>query len=244
MRVGIIQSNYVPWRGYFDFISSSDLFIFHDDLQYTKGDWRNRNRIKSVSGPIWLTVPVRYNKTAQLICDTEIDYSTDWRRLHLNRLAENYRKAPFVDCAHDLLRSSLAPGDRTISELNIRLIRAICAFLEIGTPMHLSTEFTASGSKTEKVISLLRQVGAAIYLSGPAAKAYLDETRFAECGIGLEYKSYDYAPYPQLWGGFDGALSVLDLIANVGPSSREYLTSRSADITVDLTNVPTVTRSC
>jgi len=227
VRVGIIQSNYIPWRGYFDFISQVDLFVFHDDLQYTKGDWRNRNRIKTPTGTIWLSVPVKYKTTAQLICNTEIDYSTHWQKDHLNKFAANYEKAPYCKAAIELLETAFQFRDRTISELSIRLVRAICAFLGIVTPLRLSTEYSLNGAKTERLIDLLRKTDASTYLSGPAADTYLDEKQFRNNGICLEYKSYDYAPYPQLWGEFDGAVSILDLIANVGSSASDWLYSRS-----------------
>jgi hypothetical protein len=227
MRVGVIQSNYIPWRGYFDFIAQVDLFIFHDDLQYTKGDWRNRNRIKSPAGPIWLTVPVKHKSTSQLICDTEIDYATQWQRDHLNKFAANYAKTPHYRAAAELLESAFPHKDRTISELNVRLIRAICGYLGITTKLRHSAEYSPAGSKTARLIDLLRKAGASAYLSGPAAKSYLEEQQFRESGIRLEYKSYDYAPYPQLWGGFEGSVSILDLIANVGSAAKEWLSSRS-----------------
>ena len=230
MRVGVIQSNYIPWRGYFDFIAGVDLFVFHDDLQYTKGDWRNRNRIKTPAGLIWLSVPVKYHKTAQLICDTEIDYSKRWQRDHLNQFSANYREALYCNSAIELLESAFQANDRTISELNIRLVRAICSRLGISTPMRHSADYAITGTKTERLIDLLKKTGATTYVSGPAAKAYLDEQQFHENGITLEYKTYDYAPYPQVGDAFAGAVSVLDLIANVGPDAKNHIASRSPNL--------------
>lgn len=233
MRVGVIQSSFIPWRGYFDFIASVDLFVFHDDLQYTKGDWRNRNRIKTPEGLIWLTVPVHYRSVSQLICETAIDESTDWRTKHLRQWQSHYRRAPFLadvlailgDMCHD--RTGL-----TISELNTHLTRTIAAYLNISTPMVMSGQFDPSGAKTDRLIDLLKKVGATSYLSGPSADAYLDKSAFSKAGIGLEYKSYDYEPYEQLWGSYDGAVTVLDLIANCGPDSMGYLRSRTPDVRV------------
>lgn len=223
MRVGVIQSNYIPWRGYFDFMSRVDLFVFHDDLQYTKGDWRNRNLIKTPSGRRWLSVPVRYRTASQRICDTEIDTSTNWRRQHLNLFAEHYRKAPHFEFAYELFKSKLEPDARTISELNVRLVHAVCTVLGIDVRTRHSVELDLVGSKTVRLIDLLTKVGATSYLSGPSARAYLEEERFEQAGIELMYMEYDYPVYPQLWGAFDGGLSVLDLLANTGPAARKYL---------------------
>lgn len=225
MRIGVIQSNYIPWRGYFDMIASVDLFVFHDDLQYTKGDWRNRNRIKTAQGTKWITVPVRYKRVAQLICETEINDDTDWRRDHLNQLQAHYSKAPFLGDALALLGQLGRGEDLTISQLNIRLIRAICAYLGIETPMVMSSDFNLNGSKTARLIELLRKTGGSSYLSGPNGNNYLDKEMFREERLRLYYKTYDYKPYPQLWGAFEGAVSVMDMIANCGRQSKEMLRS-------------------
>lgn len=229
MKVGVIQSSFIPWRGYFDIISSVDLFVFHDDIQYTKNDWRNRNRIKTAVGTKWLTVPVCYKFSGQLICDTEINNDTDWRRDHFNQWQANYSKAPFFNDALGLLGQLGRNEDLTISQLNIRLIRAICAYLGIETPMMASSELNLSGSKTARLIELLRKTGGTSYLSGPNGDNYLDKEMFCKEGLRLYYKTYDYEPYPQLWGPFDGAVTVLDLIANCGPNSKDLIRSLTPD---------------
>jgi hypothetical protein len=227
MRVGVIQSNYLPWRGYFDFIAAVDLFVVHDDLQFTKGDWRNRNRIKTPQGLHWMTVPVHYRHTAQLIGDTEIDRSRNWQREHLNLIETHLGRAPHVADVRRLLEPEFDAGHRTISSLNVALAGAINSYLSIRTPMRMSSEFRLTSSKTERLIELLTAAGATTYLSGPTARAYLEEERFREAGIHLEYKQYDYPAYPQLWGPFAGAVSIIDTIANCGPATRDVLPSRT-----------------
>ena len=227
MRIGIIQSNYIPWRGYFDFIDEVDLFIFHDDLQYTKGDWRNRNRIRTSRGLLWLSVPVHHRDSRQLIRDTEIDYSSNWRKDHENQLRANYGHAPYLGDALEILAHAFTHRDRTISELNQRLIEAIATYLGIATPLRDFASYAITGQKTDRIIALCERAGASIYLSGPSAKSYLDEVALRRAGIALEYKSYDYAPYPQQGAGFEGAVTVLDLIANCGPQAADFLSSRT-----------------
>jgi hypothetical protein len=224
--VGIIQSNYLPWRGYFDFIASVDLFIVLDDVQYSTGAWRNRNRIKTPAGPQWITVPVRH-RLGTLVQDTAIDYRRDWMRDHRRSIAQNYARAPFTEDALAMLEAAYAAAPATISELNVDLLRRVCGYLEIGTPLRLSAEFPSTGTKTERLIGLLSAAGATTYVSGPNARAYLDEAQFTSAGIRLEYKAYDYRPYPQLWGPYDGAVSVIDLIANCGPGARRLLRSET-----------------
>lgn len=229
MRVGVIQSSYIPWRGYFDFIASVDRFVFHDDIQYTKSDWRNRNRIKTPKGTEWLTVPVHYKDVSQLICETTIDDSTVWQQKHLRKVQENYHDAPYAKVALGILASAQVDDSSTISDLNIELTRRICEYLGIGTPLMCSSELALVGTKTDRLIDLLKKLHATTYLSGPSADAYLDKDAFRKNGIRLEYKSYDYAPYPQLWGPFEGAVTVLDLIANCGPEAKNHIRSRVPD---------------
>ena len=226
MKVGIIQSNYIPWRGYFDFIRECDVFVLYDDIQYTKGDWRNRNKIKTPQGLRWLTVPVHYEHTEQLICDTRIDNSRDWQLDHVNLFYNNYQSAPYYEDAMQLLSSNLSHGlDTKISQQNTRLIRSICAYLNITTPIYRSSAFGLDPAlrKTERIIPICKALGADTYLSGPAAKVYLDEDALRREGITPEYKAYDYPEYPQLHGKFEGGVSVLDLIANVGPAAPDYI---------------------
>lgn len=227
MKVGIIQSNYIPWRGYFDFIRECDVFVLHDNIQYTKGDWRNRNTIKTPQGLRWLTVPVHYDHTAQLICETRIDESTDWRGAHLALFRENYRTAPHYGYAQAILERSLldTPRHLTIDRLNSSLIGGICRALGVRTPIHDSSAFGLNPAlrKTERIIAICKALGADTYLSGPAAKVYLDEDALRREGITPEYKVYSYPEYPQLHGKFEGGVSVLDLIANVGSAAPDYI---------------------
>ena len=228
MKVGIIQSCYAPWRGYFDFMRECDAFVLHDDIQYTKGDWRNRNKIKTPQGAKWMTVPVHYNHMAQLICETKIDHSTLWPIAHENMLEDNYRAAPYWRDAKLILGQSYC-GQETISQLNWMMLGVICGYLGITTPMLDSRSFNLDPAlrKTERILAICKALGATTYLSGPAAKVYLDEDLLRRNGIVPEYKTYDYPEYPQLHGRFDGNLSVLDLIANVGPDAPLYIWRKS-----------------
>ena len=226
MKVGIIQSNFLPWRGYFDFIRETHLFIVHDDLQYTKGDWRNRNRIKTPRGMEWITVPVRYRHTHQLIEETPVDYSTPWAQKMLNRIRESYRRAPHFEPYFSELNAMLTQPAASISDLNLRLVKWACLKLDIDTPIRMSHEFSPQGAKTERLIGILRQVNATTYLSGPAAQAYLMPQVFEQAGIRLEYKQYDYPEYEQLYPPFDSSVSVIDLLFMKGEEAISYLENK------------------
>ena len=223
MKVGIIQSNFLPWRGYFDFIREVDLFILHDDLQYTKGDWRNRNKIKTPNGVQWITVPVHYQHTNQLIEETSIDNSKPWTRSMLNKIRNSYQKAPFFELYFSELSDLLLEPAASISDLNLRLINWVCAHLEIKTPITFSQVYHPQGTKTERLIGILEQVGATTYLSGPAAQVYLEPDLFEQANIRLEYKVYDYPEYEQLYPPFEPGVSVIDLLFMVGEKATKYL---------------------
>jgi hypothetical protein len=223
MKVGIIQSNFLPWRGYFDFIREVDLFIIHDDLQYTKGDWRNRNKIKTSRGLEWITVPVNYKNTSQLIEETTVDYSTPWARKALNRIKEAYRQSPYFETYFTQLSNLLLEPAASISDLNLRLIHWACKHLKIDTPIRLSREFHPQGTKTERLLGILKQVDATVYLSGPAAQAYLFPELLENEGIKLEYKKYNYPEYPQLFPPFEPYVSIIDLFFMMGENAWSYL---------------------
>lgn len=226
MKVGVIQSNYLPWRGYFDLIDDVDLFIFYDDVQYTKNDWRNRNRIRNSQGALWLTVPVCHRSSDQLILETEIDDSQRWRKKHLRTIAQAYGRARYFDRYYAPLAQLIESPEPNLARFNHALTLWLMSELGITTPVRHSVEFPLHGSRNERLLNLLRLVGAKRYLSGPAARSYLDQTAFAQSGIQVEYKTYDYTPYPQPGSDFLGDLSVIDLLFHTGPGAREFLKSR------------------
>ncbi len=231
MRVGVIQSCYIPWRGYFDFIASVDTFVIYDDVQYSSGSWRNRNQIKTKSGLQWLSVPVHYH-LGDPIDAVRIGERTSlhWQEKHRRLLKDALCLAPHFHDAMDLWQLAVSQNHAMLSGLNQCLIKAICRYLGISTRIVQSRDYALAGTKTARLIGLLKQLGATTYLSGPAARSYLDESLFPENGIALEYKSYDYPAYPQQWGDFAGTVSVLDLIANTGPTAKDYLRSRTPDV--------------
>lgn len=228
MRVGVIQSCYVPWRGYFDFVASVDLFVLYDDVTFSRGSWRNRNTLKMGASQRWLTVPVNAH------LDTPIDQvtiaDTRWVKSHRGLIRESLGPADYFEDARQLWEAAVGDGDGLLSSLNERLLRAVCGYLGIATRIVRSRPYGAVGAKTERLVDLLRKVGADTYLSGSTARAYFDAKLFREAAIRLEWKSYDYEPYPQQAGPFIGTVSVLDLIANCGPASPSHLRSRSPDV--------------
>jgi len=223
-RVAINQSNYIPWKGYFDLIHDVDLFLFYDDVQYTKNDWRNRNQVKARSGPQWLTIPTGTDLNRR-ICDVAIE-SSSWQRKHWQTLTQLYGKAQFFrDYSPFLAKVYLEREWRNLSELNQFLIQKIAHdFLGIRTPMRQASEFSTLGRSQERLLSLLKAVQADVYVSGPAGKAYLKAERFRDDGIQVIWKDYSgYPEYPQFHPPFQHALTILDLLFHAGPRAPFYI---------------------
>jgi len=223
-RVAVLQSNYLPWKGYFDIINSADLFIFYDDIQFTKNDWRNRNKIKTNSGPTWLSIPVG-NNLNRLVNEVTLP-DGQWAKKHWKSIQQNYSRAPFFKIYQGFLEHVYL--DRrwaSLSELNQYLIRHIAVdFLGINTEFRNSEEFEVQGKKQDRLLDLLKQVGADSYVSGPSAKNYICKTEFEKAGIELLYISYSgYPEYPQFFPPFTHEVFILDLLSHVGSDAPNFI---------------------
>lgn len=225
-KVAILQSNYIPWKGYFDIIGLVDEFILYDDMQYTKRDWRNRNQIKTPQGLMWLSIPVdTKGKYYQKIKETRIS-DHGWAASHLRSIELNYARAPYFADYKPLLAElyGKAAEMEYLSDVNYLFLTALCAELGIRTRITWSSDYTLVDGKTERLAGLVKSAGGDYYLSGPAAKDYIVDEVFAEAGIELAYMDYEgYPAYPQLHGEFVGNVSVLDLLLNAGPDAAKYM---------------------
>lgn len=224
MRVVINQSNYIPWKGYFDLIHDADVFVFYDDVQFTKNDWRNRNKVKSPSGLQWITIPVGTDLNKR-ICDVKMNES-HWQGTHWKTLVQLYDKAPFFNTYRSFLEDVYLNREwQNLSHLNQFLIQTIAnKWLGIQTTFRQSSDFPSVGKGQERVMNLLKSVKADTYVSGPAGKAYLDPVRFREAGIELVWKDYSgYPECPQFHPPFEHAVTILDLLFHVGSKAPYYI---------------------
>jgi hypothetical protein len=223
-RVVVNQSNYLPWKGYFDLISEADIFVFYDDVQYTKNDWRNRNRIKTPNGSEWITIPVGQSLD-RLVCEVKLE-DPRWQAKHWKTIEQNYRKAPHFTRYREFFEDVyLKRTWTTLSELNHHLIREIAtSFLGLRPEFIDSRQFKSEGAKLDRLLNLLEQVGAGHYISGPAARDYIDPAAFERAGIGLEFKDYSgYLEYPQFHPPFEHAVSIVDTLFQLGPEAGRYV---------------------
>ncbi len=200
---------------------------FYDDVQYDKHGWRNRNRIKTTSGPIWLTIPVIKKgavKNHTPINEIFIDWTRNWSSKHWKTIEQSYGKAPFFEVYASALKEIYAQRYDRLADLTIQLTTLIAGFLDIsGTKFVRSSSLNAVGTKTDRLLEILVGLGATHYISGPAAKSYLDEGKLAKAGIATEYMIYDYPKYSQLYPPYDPQVSVLDLLFMMGPNSPRYI---------------------
>jgi len=223
--VAIVQSNYIPWKGYFDLVNSVDEFILYDVVQYTRRDWRNRNVIKTRHGLQWLTIPVHVKgRYLQRIDETRISDPT-WPRLHLEAIRHAYRRAPFFETYEPWLQETYGAGETDLlSEVNERFLRAVCRLLGIATVISRASDYARLPGRHEQLLALCQASGARRYLSGPTARGYLEEARFEAAGIRVEWMDYaGYPEYPQLFPPFEHRVSVIDLLLNTGPAAPRYM---------------------
>lgn len=226
-KIAVLQSNYIPWKGYFDIINSVDEFIFYDDLQYTRRDWRNRNKIKTPIGLKWLTIPVEVKgKYFQKIHETKVS-EKEWAKKHWQQIRQNYAKAKYFQEYKDIFEELyLACNEEYLNQINYRFIIAINEILEIKTKIRYSSEFELAEGQTEKILGICKQCRADTYLSGPAAKDYFDEKLAKQENINVEWMDYSgYAEYNQLFPPFEHGVSILDLLFNEGAHAKEYMKS-------------------
>jgi WbqC-like protein len=225
-RIAVVQSSYVPWKGFFDLIAAVDEFILYDDVQYTRRDWRNRNQIKTPQGLQWLTVPLNVKGQYLAAIKDMIVADPSWAERHWKTIAHHCRRAPcFDEVAPWLEPLYLEAGALTrLSEVNYLFIEAICRALDIRTRLTWSMDYELAPGRTDRLVGLCRQAGATEYLSGPSARGYMEEDRFREAGIRVLYADYaGYREYRQLYPPFVHAVSVVDLLVNEGANAGRYL---------------------
>jgi hypothetical protein len=226
--VVVSQSNYAPWRGYFDLIASADVHVVLDDVQYTKQDWRNRNRINTPKGPAWISIPV--NVTLGQRIDEVTVAGAGWVEQHWARIEQSYKHAAAFKTMGPLVRGmyeSVADTER-LTDVNDRVTQFLCDQVGVHTPRRDSKEFPSHDDPTDRLVGMCTALEADVYLSGPAAQAYLDVDKFSAVGIAVKWMDYgEYAAYPQVHGEWQPGLSVLDLLLNVGDEAPALLRQRA-----------------
>jgi hypothetical protein len=224
-KVAILQSNYIPWKGYFDIIKCVDEFVLLDDVQFTRRDWRNRNLIKTRNGLKWLTIPVDVKGQYFVPIKDVSTSNNDWRLDHWNQLTETYKKAAHFETYGTQFRQLyLNDDEKSLSKINFKFISHINKLLNIPTPIRWSMDFKAPNEKTERLLHICKCLNADVYLSGPAAKDYLDVELFRRHNIEVEWANYsNYPVYNQHYPPFEHNVSIIDLLFHEGENAAHYL---------------------
>jgi hypothetical protein len=224
--IAVCQSNYIPWKGYFDLIRSSDEFVIYDIAQYTKNDWRNRNRIRTSRGSDWLTIPVQTSgRFGQPIHDVLVK-DHHWARAHWKTIQQNYRRAKYFPEYKMIFEDLYSQAEKLehLSDINLLFLHGINQLLEIRTPIRLAQTLDLPAGQSERLVSICLQLEGTYYLSGPKGQSYLNVDLFRRNGIQVGWMDYDnYPEYVQLFQGFDHHVSIIDLIFNAGPNSFQYM---------------------
>ena len=224
----ITQSNYIPWKGYFDAINSADALVLYDHVQYTRRDWRNRNIIKTPAGLHWLTIPVNVKGNYHAPINEISVSDPGWAEKHWKTICQNYKRAPHFKAYEDFFSDLyLNCRHQLLSEINGYFLQAICRLLDISTPFRWSTEFDLqTEDRSRRLLDICLELGATHYMSGPKAKEYMDVELFYAHGVEVEWLDYSgYEPYAQLHGPFEHGVSIIDLIFNTGSESPRYMKS-------------------
>ena len=227
MNCVILQPSYIPWRGYFHQIQKADVFVFYDDVQYDKHGWRNRNRIKTQQGSQWLTIPVLTKGSVEEcreIREIAIAWDRPWNRKHLAAITHSYHKAPYFDWLCPLLHQSYSLSPARLADFTIALTIELAKWMGLrSTQFVRSSELNIPGCRTDRLINIVKAVGCDHYVTGPAARNYLEEDKFRSQNVTLEYMEYHYPEYPQLYPLFDPHLSILDLLMMTGGAAPRYI---------------------
>jgi hypothetical protein len=222
MRVVVLQPSFLPWQGHLDQYAWCDRFVLYDDVQYDKHGWRNRNRILTPQGVAWLSIPVKV-KGAPLIRDVEVDYAQPWRRKHLESLRQSYSKAPFFDWLYPELQRYYANDWSKLLDWDVEGLKWLAERLGMAWKGVFSSDLGVGGQKTERLIGICQKLGASEYLTGDAARDYLDESQFEQIGVKVRWHGYQHPVYPQRGQEFVSHLSIVDLMFQVGPDSLKTL---------------------
>jgi hypothetical protein len=220
----VLQPGYLPWLGFFDQMRRADIFVYYDDVQFDKHGWRNRNRIKSPAGAHWLTVPVRRARLDTRILDVEIDNRTAWARKHTGTIRQFYARAPYLVRYLPEMEDLLQRGWERIVDLDVAVVEMICRWLGLQRAQTArSSELGIPGERSQRLLDLCLHFGASSYLTGDAARSYLDVALFARHQIEVRWHNYRHPIYPQQHGSFIPYLSALDLLLNCGDESAAIL---------------------
>ena len=225
MTIVISQPMYFPWCGLLDLIRNCNVFVHYDDVQYSRGFF-NRVQIKSPNSSSWMSVPLRQHHRGDLIMDCKINNSVNWQSKHLSLFRQNYRNAPYLTDAIDLMTHLFDCECKDISQVSSKSVELLAGYFNFCDVRYLfSSELSTPGSSSQRLLDICLKLNSQSYVSGHGGLKYLDHSLFDDSGVEVSYLNYQLGPWPQLHGTFTPFVSSLDAIANLGPQCPEVLKS-------------------
>ena len=224
MNIAIVQPPYLPWLGYFDMLRKVDLMIFLDTVRMNLRSFQRRNRIRTPTGWMWLTVPVlKDGVQSPIFRVAKVNESTGWRLKHWKAILSSYERAPHFDEYRGFFEAFYSEPHDSLLEVNVALIKYVAKQLGLTTPARYASELEPEGKKTELLLDICRKTAASHYLSGPTAKNYLRPELFEAQGVELEFHEYKHPTYEQRFPGFFSYMSSIDLLFNTGDRAARIL---------------------
>lgn len=228
MICAIHQSHYLPWQGYLGKVLAADVFVVLDTVQFVKNEWMNRNRVRTAEGWTWLTVPVHY-RFPQTILDTKISREHPWGKKHLKTLGQLYSKAPYFEQYCGFFEDLYARCWERLADLNMEAFRFLLDTMAIRTEIHRASEINISNEDaTGRLVDICKELGAETYLAGQLGRNYMDVEQFERAGIEVRFQRFEAIPYPQVYPGFEPALSSVDALLCCGPTKTRELIERGS----------------
>ena len=226
--IAILQPGYLPWLGFFEQMALVDTFVYLDDVQYTKQDWRNRNRILTKTGIQFLTVPVSVKSTHQKILETKITQDSKWQKKHLNLIKASYQKSEYFDLVFSILAKTLLQKFEYLIDLDVALVEQINSLLDIKTKIVFSSQISKPDQdKNLKLLEICKSQNATLFYDGAAAKSFIDTKLFKNHGITMCFQDYKHPEYPQFKTDFVPYLSIVDLLFHKGNLALKTLLKNS-----------------
>jgi hypothetical protein len=231
MRVVISQSMYFPWVGFLEQLRLADVFVFYDDVQFSKGSFTNRVQVKTAGGSRWMTAPLPGLRLGQRIDEVLLDSQRDWRIQHRDMLRQAYQDAPYLNDMLALVDDVFARPLTTLSDLARASVLALAGYFGLTSKLRIldAAALEIGGSSSTRVLDIVRSLSGTTYITGHGARNYLDHAAFENAGIAVHYMQYRCVPYPQLHGAFTPYVSGLDLVANCGRDGAAVICSEAID---------------
>lgn len=227
--VTIHQPEHIPWLGFFDKLIRSDLVVFLDNVPFRKNYFQNRNRVRTIDGWSWVTVPVHHRHDT-LIRDVTIANRPGWAEKWWKTIFYSYRKARYFEFCFDPLKEAVAGKWHMLADLNILLIETLCGFMDIDFKYMKASWLDAEGSGSGLILDICQKTGAQVYLSGISGRDYLDDTAFRDSGVAVEYQEFHHPVYRQLYEPFEPCMGVVDLLMNYGPDSKRVIQGEGVEV--------------